>query len=216
MLPGLSALLGFTSEAPAIVEFIGFFSNNSDLTTYTFTDHAIGGPGLIVIVAGGDAGSGRDLLSATMGGEAATEVRLENGLANQACGIFQKRVASGTTLTTTVTFSGAMGRAGIAVYRIRDVLSDAPYHVNSSPGNETSTVSTTLNGLAGGVAIAGMFSNDNTRVTWVGITERYDEGPESLSGASGGDWTFTANETGRTISASASNDSRALVAASWR
>ena len=214
MLRRLLALMG--KDAPATIEFIGFFSNTADQTTYTFTNHSIGGPGLIVVIAGADAGSARDIVSATIGGTAATEVRLENGLANQCSGIFQQRIASGTTTTTVVTFSSTVARAGIAVFRIQNNKSDTPHHVNSSPGNETSSVSTTLNGLAGGVAVAGFVGNDNARVTWTGITERYDEGPESLSGMSGGDWTFASDETGRSISAAGASDSRALVAASWR
>jgi hypothetical protein len=199
---------------PAVVSFISSTASTTDASSYTFSDVSTG-VGLIVVAAHGDAGVALDLSSCTIGGSAATEVLLNNDLTGQCVGLFARRVTGGTN-TIVVNFSATAGRCAIGVWRIEKNSNDVAHSTNKGGSSSNTSASCAVNVPAGGVIIAAMTSNNDNRVTWTGVTERYDSGPEALSGVSGGDIALATGEIGRTISADGASDARAVVAASWR
>jgi hypothetical protein len=200
-----------------VVTYIGGTANTSGLTTYTFTDHAIGGPGLIVVGVSHES-STSDISSATIGGLSARIVAQAGGggVATGAA-ILSARITSGTTATIVVNFADAPVRCQVNVWRLQHVRSDTEHAVDTDAVTAT-TISTNVDVLQDGAAIGVMTGNDGTvAVTWAGVTENYDG---NIGGgntrASGGSLATTATESGRVISATGTSNDRTLATASWR
>lgn len=203
------------STGTATVSYISTSTNTVDQTTYTFTNQNIGGPGLIVVAAHGDGGSGGDISSCTIGGSAATPVILSNQAA-LSVGLFSKRITSGTTATIVVTYGASVGRCGIYVFRIQGVFSDAVRDTASNNGVAAS-LSVTVDALEDGVIVAAATNDVDRRMTWSGVTESYDVGIEANVGTTGGVAETTSDDLGRTITVTDGTSTQlALVAAVWR
>jgi hypothetical protein len=146
-------LAGFWAFKPPIkCTFAGATFDNSNLTTYTYTSHAIGGPGLIVVCASGIRAAVTNLSSGTIGGVAATVHTSSNS--QNPIGIMSRVVASGTTATITVTWSGGFFGCGIHVFRVEGYKSATPFASNSTGSNTSATsISTTVNTAARGILI---------------------------------------------------------------
>lgn len=210
--------LGGPHPPAATVTYIGGTANTTSQTTYTFTNHAIGGPGLIVVGYAKESGDFTNDPTITIGGNTARLVVYSAGSSLQ-CGIGSLVVSSGTTATITVSWPGtAAARCQVNVWRIQNYMSDIELDTFFVT-NETSTaIDDNIDVLAGGVLIGVMVGNTNSiTVTWTGVTENYDA---SIGGAaaraSGGSIENTATEANRLVRAAGTSDNRSLCAASWR
>lgn len=195
--------------------YIGGTADNSSKTVYTFTNHAIGGPGLIVVGFQKEGGT-FDIASATIGGNAA-RINAQPAATNLFAAILSARVASGTTATIVVTLNGAATRAQVNVWRLQNVISDIEHDDIATIATAT-VVSGTIDTVAGGALVACMAGNDPTfAVTWAGVTEQYDANIGGGNTRASGGHSDTATATsGLTVSATGTSDDRALAAASFR
>ena len=178
--------------AAATISFVGCTSSSSDLTTYTFTDHATGTAGArktIVGVSGGDGATNFSVSSMTVGGAAATEVADNSAstgsLAQSA--IYIKDNPSGTTATIVVTFSEAIEDAAVCVWAAYDVSSETATDTASGFDTSGGAITLDLDVATNGVAV-GMSSSDSADShTWTGMTERSDANQSPTHRYSGAD-----------------------------
>lgn len=158
-------------------------ADESDLTTYTFTDQAIGAAAserivVCAICAEGLAAGSRVLSSATIGGVSATILKQQTnttGSVDAVTAIIAAAVPSGTTATVVLTFSAGMVRAACSTFRMVGG-SITPYatYSDTSVSHSPQSVSMNIPALGGAVAACDFFATSGT-TTWAGLTEAYDE-----------------------------------------
>jgi hypothetical protein len=215
----------FAIERPTpFFEYVQTLQNATSLTTYTFTNANINGPGLIVVGYHQERASttASTLSSSTIEGSAATSAvtRAQNGSTSVTTGLIYHRIASGSTATIALTFSAAPSRCRIAIWRINDNVSDTPFTTANDGAASGTGLSVTLNSLpVRSVGIAVQTNGTNgTSMTWTNATERYDLliGTGTTTQASGADF-ITSQTENRTISTSHSNSAQAIgiAAAAW-
>jgi|SRR3989304_700982 len=221
-IPGMFPGKLMTGKGSPSLSFIGVTPDVSNLTVYTFTNHAIGDadPTRRVVVAvslGFNAAGGQTLASATIGGIAAT---IHVQLGSQDCvAIISALVPTGTTATIVITASAVAARAAVAVYRaINETV--ATFHQTQTDGTLTGAVlSVAINIPASGWVVAISQFNGNVTTTWAGVVEQYDALYSDLNvNYSGGFSSGLPPETGRTVSATASvvpGVAPRLAAMSW-
>lgn len=195
-------------------------TDGTDLTTYTFSAQSIGvaesNRFIVVGAAARATANGRTISSVTIGGNSATQivaVSADDGGNSRAAGLFGLVVPTGTTADIVVTFSGAMTRAGVGIWRIMGLRSATAKDTQTD--TTSPTLSWTLDIPVGGVGIGVAFMNNNAGTTWTGLTEDFDNVVESntITGAAlkdvDGDsaLSVTAAHTGSTANAG--------VTASW-
>jgi hypothetical protein len=204
-----------------VLTYITGASSTANNTTYSFGTISIGTASadrLVVVVAGGHTGSGSfSVSSCSIGGTAATRVVTSSGAAASSA-IFQLGVASGTSASISVTWSGGQGRALIFVYRITGLISQTATGNNNTSGTNSTSLSTTLATSGAGVVIAGLMTGGVYSPTWGGVVQDSTLGPENSTGA-GASKTGVAANASYAVSAndgSGNNDQMALAVASWR
>jgi len=221
-MPGMFPAGVAASKAPPAISYIGTTANETDLTTYTFTNHAIGAadPTRRVVVSvnlGYSIASGQTLLSATIAGIAAT-IHVNMSGANVNAWI-SALVPTGTTANIVVTANGAnCRRCAVMVYRAVNETVTTPHQTVTDNTLTSATLSVAINIPAGGWVAAAAIFNGNATVTWVGVTEQYDlQYAEVTIPRSGGFASGLPAEAGRTVSATASlvPGASVLAAISW-
>lgn len=153
--------------------YVGSTLNPGSATTYTFTNHAIGVASadryVIIIGSGVDVTNTRQVLSATIGGVAATLITRTNAGSDNAIGMYGLLVPSGTTATITVTMSGGCARGAVSVYTMTGWQSTAPAStgaVHTSATTQTLTLATPY-----GARTLAYACHDNTSAgTWSGTS----------------------------------------------
>jgi hypothetical protein len=219
----VTQLIGFGAGGapPPELSFIGQTEIITDLTTYTFTNHAIGAADptrrVVVAVSLGNAIASGMLASATIAGIAATiHVQIGPG---DVVGFISALVPTGTTATIVLTASLAVDRAAVAVYRaINETV--ATHHATMTDDTLASaTLSGTINIPASGWVVAASQFNGNASTAWVGVTQQYNAVYADLTvNRSGGFSSGLPPETARTVSATANIVPGArprLAAMSW-
>lgn len=207
----------FGGTPDATVTFTDESVNNANLTTYDFTSQALGSgttADYIIVAIVAETLAARDLSSVTVDGQAATIVIGQNNIPLALDGICAIAIAPATansTGTISVTFTGAMVRCGIGVWRAKNLLSATPTDTGSDTG---ASPSDTLNISAGGIAV-GVVKTTTADTTWTGLTERYDTVVEVTSHC-GADAAFASAQAGLTISTDSSAGSVAMALASFR
>ena len=205
-----------TPSKPAITNtYITFTSDTASQTTYTFNNVPIGGDGLIAIVVHNESGASRPISSATINGTAATiasQVSQGPGaLQFTNTGIIYSRVSSGTTANVSITFTGAVTRCGIGVYRIQNNISDTPIQTQTSSLTSGTGLTITFTGLTiSNVGVCGTTLGIANPVVWSGATENYDVQLVSLTEMSGANF-ITTSSGNRTITTSHINSTQPLT-----
>ena len=203
------------TPSPASITYQTFVSNTASQTSYTFTGVTIGGSGLIAISVHSEASTPRTISSATINGNAATiasQITQGTGQSTNT-GIIYLRVTSGTTADISITFTGAVLRCGIGVWRIENNISDTPLQSQTVGANSGTGLTITFTGLTSNNAGVCSQTNgsDNTPLTWTNATENYDVATGSgQTQMSGGNF-LTTSSGDRVISTSHSNSSQPLT-----
>lgn len=199
--------------------------NDSNQSSFSFTNVPIGSPGLIAFVIAADGTNGtsfvaRTLSSLTVNGVAANIIAVTNPNNPTSVFIAYLRVASGTTANLIANFSGNMGRCVINVYRISGNKSDTPYDATASYAGAASSLGVTLTVPQGAAAIFGiMYSNGpGYTFTWAGAKEDYDTpSPTEYWCRSGASISPNNGVISRTVTATANGgaDKMALSGVVW-
>lgn len=198
-------------------------SSASGLTTYTFTAENLGtadsGRFIIAAIGGRHAGAAHTLSSVTIGGVTATiatqaNVTTTNG---NTVALVIAAVPTGTTGDVVVTFSAAMLRCGIALYRATNLNPTAFQTQPVTAGTANPTAN--LDIPAGGLAIAtSLNSNNPSTTTWTGLTIDFDflVGGNASTDFSGAHDLFSAFQSARTITATQTSAVQPVATmASW-
>lgn len=205
---------------PPSISYITVVSDDSNLTTYTFSGVSFGSSterSLVIVGVSGRQGSNIQVSSVTIGGTSATEITKSN--AENACTGIYAAAATGTSGNIVVTFNSGADAAAIGVWAAYNLTSTSAF--SSASANDTlTTVSANINTPSSGIVVAVGSINSGTlrTVTWTGVTERYDAAFSSTRTYTGGDFTTTSGESPRSISylASGSVNNLAISSASWR
>ena len=119
-----------TPPATPQIEYITTVSSNSNTTTYSFSNIAIGGPGLIIGVIGtaGNTGSATVINSVTYNGNAMTTSgttldTTNGGTPSNGIAFRQYVETTSNNADITVTYANAMRGCAVALYRITNVTS---------------------------------------------------------------------------------------------
>lgn len=124
----------------------------------------------------------RDVSSVTVGGVSGSQVieYVLSGISEAGTagfGMWKAAVPTGTTGDVVVTFSGSVARCVVSIYRVINgqVISTLAATGTGSSGIDTITLS--QNVLAGDAVIGGgtVGQQQGDSVTWVGLTEDYDD-----------------------------------------
>lgn len=217
-----SRLKSTFSTAATTITYQTSVDSGTATASYTFSNVAIGGPGLIVVAVQSEGGINfnNNLSSATIGGVTATLV--SNTVVNYAySGIISAVITSGTTATITLSFVNSQNRCAIGVWRIQNYSSATAITSGNASTIDNSTGNTvTLSSLpSGAVVVAGyVLGSQNIRVTWTNITERYDRDiASSNTGASGGDSVTTSSGNFSVSTSNATSlQTTVLAAAAWQ
>lgn len=156
--------------------YVGSNTISTDLTTYDFGNFVIPADGLVVVgIAGRSTSGSRTISSLTVGGVAADE-RLDTGDgANANPSGFYTIAKTAGTHNITLTWSGAMNRAGCFVWLLQNYNSAVPTDTDGLNTSVSGTsVTVTLDISAGGAAFYCGMSGPNEDHTWSGATERED------------------------------------------
>lgn len=153
------------------VTFIDSYTNESDLTEYTFSDVPYG-DGLIVVAVqyknANDAPA-----TVTVGGQSATQIVAE--VDSVGIALFAVEEDSGTG-DIVVTYATSASESIIGVWRINGYASASAYATESDTGLGAAEVN--INVPAGGVIIAATTNQFARAAMWHGVDEDYDEGEE--------------------------------------
>lgn len=189
----LTQLIGFggarRSTAPSVA-FVAATASSSDLTTYTFSSHAIGTASAtryIVVGVSVRASTTSALTSSvTVGGNSATKIKELNNTTNNCCSasLHIIAVASGTTADIVVTHSRSAIATGIGVWAVYDVSSATP--TDSASTTSDSSGNLNCDTTIGDVIIGCAVSAGTPTTTWTGATEDYDQAMDAyvMHGAS--------------------------------
>jgi len=203
--------------------FITSTGNTSNLSTYTFTDVSIGGPGLIVVVyaSEGNNASPSSFTSFQIGGSEATIVKQQNSVSGTDgnTAMAYRRITGGTTTTISITLSQSQQRAAIGIWRIQNNVSDTP--ITSATGFTTTSVSgtTTLNSLTNGdFVISSALNGLAGNLTWTNATQRFEQNPENLIFFEGADATKSGdgNLTITAVAPATPTQGLYTISAAWR
>lgn len=160
-------------------DFIGMTPNDADLTSYTFPSVALGGAGLIALVAHGSgiSNAARVLNSITVGGVGANIVAATNPSFSNPAVIAYLRVGEIAAADIGVNWNGSMSRCAVGVYRIRNNQSDTPVDYKNANSSGATALSVSLGIPRFGVAVfgAGNSYNGTNSFTWSNAGEDYDQ-----------------------------------------
>ncbi|MBN9497866.1 MAG: hypothetical protein J0H39_14005 [Alphaproteobacteria bacterium] len=209
------------ASTPASVTNVAHDTQNTALTTYTFSSLSLGAADatrrIVVAIAGQRLGSPAEVSSVTVAGISASRVKVQQtGNGNDhTVELWAAAVPTGTSGNVVVTFNTGHLRCSVSVFRLLDAAATA--HATSSATNSSAAVSAAIDIPADGVAIAAAYDNGNTTYTWTNLTERTDQGGAGNNTLSTACDDFASAQSARSITATqASNNApQALVIASW-
>lgn len=200
-------------------------ADGTDLTTYTFNSADLGAAvaGRVVAVGVvGRSGSARTISSVTVAGSSAAAQATANntGAGADVAAIYSIVDATNATASIVITWSGAMLRCGIIVWRITGTASAAAYATATDLTLSSFTLSANVNVPANGGAIGcGWFQGVNPTFTWTGLTEELELNVENTNNrGAGASLEYAAAQTPLTISVqdtSGTATGAALAVASW-
>jgi hypothetical protein len=163
----------------AVLPSVSYRGQSSDLTaqsTYTFSNVDIGvaAANRLVVVGVGRGTSGRPLLSATIGGIAAT-INIDSSSQGGAA-IISAVVPTGTTATIVINLAGGTSnRCVIGRYALYDLNSSSPaatpVAVSGTTGSQSITI---VSCLANGISIVNGYYNNSGAMTPTNYIEDYD------------------------------------------
>lgn len=191
--------LDATSGGALTLTYLTNASDNTDLTTYTYSSLNIGAVGdrdyVVVVLYGRCVGSnGATVSTVTIGGVSAAQsvLRTANDTTNSiVVAIYTAAVPSGTTANVVVTYSTGMARAGCSLYTIKSNASITPVDTSSDANAGASTLNLNTDSPSGdSVILAGVYFalGADLPLSWTGLTERdemYFDGSANTSSASG-------------------------------
>jgi len=159
------------------ITYITTASDATDLTTYTFSTQSIGDANSSRKVIVGVHGSinFQTVSTVTVGGISAT-ILVQEATLGIVAAIAIAEVPTGTTADVVVTFTGAMDRCAIGIWRAVGSISMTPIDTGSStadPGTDT------LTSVIGGYCVCVGTGGDTA--TWTNATENYDALIESTT-----------------------------------
>lgn len=178
---------------PAEVSYTAQASNESNLTTYTFSTLSFGaadsGRFMVVGVYAAANSDFGNITGVTIGGVTATQlVQIEDALGDSDFAFYGASVPTGTTGDVVVTLNAAPDRCGVAVFRVVKLLSTTPTAAtgaNTGSAPVSANIATTSKGIL--IGFAGIENNASTW-TWTNMTEQVDtavgSGGTSMTGAS--------------------------------
>lgn len=199
--------------------FQAFTSDPANATTYSFTDVAIGAAdstrrvlvSIRAIVVG-------TVSSVTIAGVTATIHEQANGGNGVVAGIASVLTPTGSTATVAVTLSTQGGACFVASYRQINESITSPFDTLAATALSGAVLSGTIDLPNSGAALAvAGFLSTTAGNSWVGVTEDYDQTPDTNMQTTGASDDEMAQETNRTVSATnaGSPTNGALVAVSW-
>jgi hypothetical protein len=207
--------------------YIGRVNNTNNLTTYTFTDAAIGvaaADRLVVVVAAStiDDEADRSITTCTIGGNPATSIANAHTAAvfSNNLAVFALPVPAGTTATIVVNHDGTAARCTIDVYAIYGLNSFTAFSSAQNSGTTSAnTIATSIDIPHNGVVVAGASMFLPFTTSWsAAVVEDADATIEtsaviSTASAAGGGFVSAQSIT---ATMSGSNDRRVIAVATWR
>jgi len=154
--------------------------SNVSSSSYSFASQAIGAEDATRRIAIAVTWyNGNEVDSVTVGGVAATKVSDPGVLVAGESGVswWVVDLPTGTTATVQVTFTAAVSRCGIGVFRIVGARSGRPVRTRLVTG-ASNPFSTTVDAPSGSVVLAGAVMTNTSAAgsyTWAGVTEQYDQ-----------------------------------------
>lgn len=176
--PGMFNLADVAEVLPPLT-FRGAFVDNSNLTTYTFSNVFLGRPfpgrRIFVAVCGYDNTQDRRFSSLTIGGVSAT---LHVSVGNEGqwipTGIYSALVPDGIAGDIVVTFNAGLPNCNIAVWEAHGLKNSSPTATDSQQNGVTQTLS--LNTPDNGIVIGYVaWTIPGSTASWSGATEVFDE-----------------------------------------
>lgn len=176
--PATPASLTFISQVPVTGSL--FVEDTNNLTTYTFTNAAIGVADatrrVVLAVHWGQATNNRTLSSATIGGIAATIHNQQNPGNLASVAIISALVPTGTTATIVINFSGSADRCAVGVFRAINESSASPSDTQVDTSFTSNALSVTLTVPDGAWVLAASTNATGAGIThtWTNVTSQYD------------------------------------------
>lgn len=198
--------------------FLQGATDTSDLETYTFASQNLGTAAAgryIIVCVEARASASRTLDAVSVGGVSATIVASLGFSGGQnRIGIAIAAVPAGTTGTVVVTFSVAMLRCAIQLYRVVGLDSGTP---SGTWSNAVLNPQVSVDIPAGGFGVACALAQSSTAAaTWAGLTEDYDAIVDSQICATSASGVFASQQTGLTVQSSfTSGTVHGILAAAW-
>jgi hypothetical protein len=207
------------SPVVASITYVSYSGINTSQTTYTFNGISIGGPGLIgVAIHNESTTAARTISSVSINGNAATiasQIAAGPGsLAYTTTGVAYLRITGGTTANISITFSGAVSRSAIGIWRIQNNISDTPIQTQTNSANNGTGLTINFTSLTtNNVAVcANTVGIETSSVSWTNATVRYNQAIAAGANTrvSGADFTTTSSGN-RTVITSNANSGQPLT-----
>lgn len=203
------------------ITYITSTSSSDNLTTYTFNNVNIGGPGLIVVTISSilQNVASKSFSSATIGGVSATNVIFTTTDNQNYAGVISARITSGTTANISITMSSTMDNMSIGVYRIQNNTSDTVSKTGNgyNSGGSNSVGANLTSALANTLSVGVVASRlQVSPFTWTNATGNYGSNVDGF-GSYGGASTKRVSAGTFAISATCTGtyQSAQIVVAGW-
>jgi len=167
------------------IEYLGFASDATALTTYTFSSKNFGtNPSanrVIVVAVACESAAARTISSLTIGGVSATQIQFSS-ITNGSVGLYYANIPSASSGDIVVTWSGSALSCGIHWYEISNIASSTPStsYVDTAAAL---SVSVTASADAAIVACAKNFSGSADTFTWGGTLGIVEDGDNRFGGS---------------------------------
>lgn len=200
------------------IRFIETVTDNTALTTYTFTDANMGAAatGRIIALVCSGANGNRTISSGTVGAVALSKEIEVVSATNGTTAILTAALGAGSTATIVITWSGAQARTYCAVFAMYGVASGTAITTRSDGTPAGSNLS--LNTTANDVLVVGSYINTGALDVATGYTTNFNINPTAGVKFLGGSAYISTTETPRSvgISYTGSPTVTAAVAATFR
>jgi hypothetical protein len=219
----VTQLIGFGagSGAPPGIFYMGSQTDNTDTSTYTFTDFAVGedGPLRRIYVCTHSKGTAHTASSMTIGGISA-ELARQSTSSNIHTSQWFAEVPTGTTATIVVTLSTSAQACTVSVYKTlaEYMLIDM---VDPAGGISTTSVASNIKVRIGGFLLSSICENLNATgsYSWTGadtpVTDYSNVLESGHRAIAGSIYPFTADSNTDDLTYTGSSASRAHIVSSW-
>jgi len=156
-------------------------ASTSNLTTYTFSSHAIGtdtgaNRTILVGIASNDLTTVWSVSTLTVGGTSAIADVTSSDADRLEVAIYHVTGVSGSTGDIVVTFDEAVEWAAVCVWAVYDLTSSTAGDTASATNSAAPALTLDLDVQANGVAVGMCVTRDGQTFTWIGLTEDADSG----------------------------------------